>query len=49
LALANYLHIIDQQIAFMSGVWPAEKLASASVGLMLFEGLKATFPCNAKK
>jgi hypothetical protein len=49
LALANYLHIIDQQIAFTSAFWPPAKLESTSVGLMLFEGLKATFPCNAKK
>jgi hypothetical protein len=48
LALANYLNIIDRQIAFMSRFWTREKLDGASVGLVLYEGLKATFPCGAK-
>jgi len=48
LALANYLNIIDKRITFMSKVWPAAKLGSSSVGLMLLGGLKATFPCNTK-
>jgi len=48
LVLENFIDIIDRQIEMRSTRWPQAELDRTYIGLLLFDGLKETFPCGGK-
>jgi len=47
LVLENYIDIIDRQVEMRSR-WSQAELDETYIGLLLFSGLKETFPCGGK-